>query len=292
MKADQLSLTAAFLAVKFYGLNRIKKFSSLFDDSVIRFYDQLVQTLPSPIRYYHFWLKFGWVRKLCIWSEELLLPGDLLHVVARKWLIQKMTQQLRDEGYKQLIVLGAGFDHLAFYFADQGLASFEFDAPHMAKRKRRFLKDWYPNRTHPVIIPAHLPADKISSLFSEHPDLDPHKKTIIVAEGFWDYLPPKTVSLSIRQACSYFSHKPALISTHFSLDELPKFHRWVFENSVQMVGEKLQFSTSVNGFEQLLNEGGFDIRQLFDSQEISEKLNHCFNTDLAMLQGFYILLAK
>lgn len=292
MKADQLSLTAAFLAVKFYGLTKTKKFRSLFDDSVVRFYDQLVQTLPPPVRYYHFWLKFSWVRRFYIWSEELLLPGDLLHVIARKYFIQKMTQQLKDEGYEQLVVLGAGFDHLAFYFSDKGLNCFEFDAPHMASRKRRFLRDYYADQNHPEIAAIHLPNDDVAEEFLKYPDLDPHKKTIVVAEGLWDYLKPEIVSSTIRQACSYFSHKPVLISTHFSLDELPKFHRWVFKKSVQMAGEKLQFNTSVNGFKQLLKDEGFNISQLFDRQEINEELNRQFSTHLVMLKGFYILLVK
>ncbi len=291
MKADQLSLTAAFLAVKFYGLTRNKKFRSLFDDSVIHFYDQLVQTLPSPLRFYHFWLKFKWIRKLYIWSEELLLPGDLLHVVARKYLIQQMTQQLLNEGYEQLIILGAGFDHLGYYFANKGLRCYEFDAPKMASRKRQFLKQQYPNRPHHQIIDAHLPGDRVKSQFAQQ-NIDPHKKTIIVAEGFWDYLSPETVSSSFGQACSYFSHKPALISTHFSLDELPKHHRWVFKNSVQMVGEKLLLNTSLSDFKKMLKSEGYTISQLFDSQEIKEKIDPNSDIGLAMLKGFYILVAK
>lgn len=84
MKANQLSKTAAFVAIKFYGLTRIEKFRSLFDDSVVNFYDRIVQTLPGPLSYYHSWLKYSGIRKLFIGAEELLLPGDLLHIIARK----------------------------------------------------------------------------------------------------------------------------------------------------------------------------------------------------------------
>lgn len=291
MKANQLSRTAAFVAVKFYGLTQDEKFRSLFDKSTVTFYDKLVQSLPAPIRYYHFWLKFSWIRQLYIWSEELLLPGDLLHVIARKWFIQRMTDELLEEGYEQLIVLGAGFDHLAYHFAQKGIASFEFDAPYMAELKRRFLDEKYEGNLHPKIISSHFPRDQIGRQLAEQSDIDPQKKTIIVAEGFFDYLSPVTVSSSLNQIRNYFSNNTALVSTHFALDELSPFHRRVFSRSVQMVGEQLQLDTSIAGFKEMLIESGFNISQLYGSQEIRDSLHHQVKTDLPILEGFYILTA-
>ncbi|HET6527509.1 MAG TPA: class I SAM-dependent methyltransferase, partial [Balneolaceae bacterium] len=252
MKANQLSKTAAFIAIKFYGLTRIESYSALFDGSVIGFYDKLVQFLPSPLCRYHKWLKFKWIRKFYIASEELLLPGDLMHVLARKWYIRRMAEDLVDQGYEQLIVLGAGFDHLSHHYAQQGLRCFEFDAPYMAGLKRDFLKEAYPHSHHPSIIDSHFPADSFSEILQQQPGLDPAKKTIIVAEGFFDYLPSHTVNSLFITIKEYFSHNAAIISTHFALNELPRFHRWVFKTSVNLVDEKLQFNSSMYEFEQLL----------------------------------------
>lgn len=292
MKADQLSQTAAFVAVKFYGMTRMKEFRSLFDDSITSFYDRLVQTLPAPIRYYHYWLKFRGVRKLYIWSEELMLPGDLLHVIARKWQIQQMVDDLVDSGYEQLIVLGAGFDHLGYYYSQKGLPCFEFDAPYMAKLKRSFLTEQYSGQTHPKIINLHLPGDQIGNLLATQQDIDPQKKTIVVAEGFFDYLDANTVSDSLQQLNAYFARTPALISTHFALEELSPFHRWVFKRSVQMVGESLQFNASMDEFSQLLESEGFRMHQLIDSQEIKGNLSPQIQTKLDILDGFYVLQAR
>lgn len=292
MKTDQLSQTAAFVAIKFYGMTRDDTYGSLFDDAVIEFYDRLVASLPKPFCYYHYWLTFGWVRKFYIWSEELLLPGDLLHVIARKWYIQRLTRELLDQGYSQIIVLGAGFDHLTYYYAQQGVACFEFDAPRMANLKRQFLIDHFPNKIQPEIITSYLPTDKPGKQFSKHPEIDPQKKTVVVAEGFFDYLEPDTVDQTIQSVRNYFSHNPALISTHFALEELPAFHQKVFKRSVQLVGEELRFRTPMTGFKQMLEEQGFSICQLHDSQEISTELHKHANTSLPVLKGFYVLKAK
>lgn len=291
MKPDQLSQTAAFIAVKFYGLTRIDDFHSLFDDSTIRFYDKLVVSLPAPIRYYHYWLRFNWIRKLYIWSEELLLPGDLLHIIARKWIIQQKVSKLVDDDYEQLIVLGGGFDHLGYHFSQKGLSCFEFDAPYMANLKRQFLNDQFSHQQHLQIISSHLPTNNLGSQFEEHPDIDPHKKTIIVAEGFFDYLTSSTVSTLLDQIQNFFSQRPALVSTHFALNELTAFHRWVFTKSVKIVGEQLLFNSSMSDFEKTLSENGFHISQIAGSQEISDKLHQRVKTDLPILKGFYILTA-
>ena len=292
MKPDQLSQTAAFVAIKFYGLSRIEEFQSLFDESIVSFYDQLSRSLPPPLRYYHYWLKFRWVRRLYIWSEELLLPGDLLHIVARKWYIQRLATQLVEDGYEQLIVLGAGFDHLAFYFSQQDLPCYEFDAPHMASIKQQFFEDSYPGKKHPDIISAHLPEDSLETEFRRHPEIDPDKKTIVIAEGFFDYLKPETVERSLNQIKHHFTHNPVLISTHFALNELSAFYRWVFKSSVNLVNEQLQFGSSVEEFRRLLSNAEFEVRQLYDAQEISAEMKERTGTNLPVLAGFYVLLAR
>lgn len=290
MRANQLSKTAAFIAVKFYGLTRIDKFRALFDDSVVSFYDRVVKFLPAPIRYYHFWLTYSWIRKLYIWSEELLLPGDLLHVVARKWYIQQMVDQLMNQGYQQLIVLGAGFDHLATHYSAVGLSCYEFDTPYMTNIKERFLKKYYNQNSRPEIVSSYLSNDNFEKLLLQH-EIDPHKKTIIIAEGFYDYLSPTAVDASLGQIRNYFSQSPALISTHFALDELSPFHRMVFKKSVRFVGEELLFHTSLADFKKILTHKEFNIKQLYDSHQIEAELHSRIDTHLRLLDGFYILRA-
>ena len=292
MKADQLSHTAAFVAIKFYGLTRIPSFRRMFDEQTITFYENLVQTLPGPLRYYHFWLKYRLIRKLYIWSEELLLPGDLLHILARKWYLQRMCDQLIAEGYKQVLVLGAGFDHLALRYANMGLSCIEFDAPYMAEQKHSFYRNYYPDSKHPTICSAFLPEHRLEDLLRDHADIDPVKKTIVLAEGFFDYLEGGTIRDILQQLQASFKTPPALLSTHFALDELPVVHQWVFKSSVRMVGERLKFRASMNSFRQLLADNGYRITHSLDSRALAEDLKTNIDTKLPLLKGFYIFRAE
>lgn len=292
MKADQLSKTAAFIAIKFYGLTNIDSYRTLFDPTVIQFYEKLVQSLPLPLGMYHNWLKYSWVRKVYIWWEELLLPGDLMHVLARKFYIRRMADQLIDQGYEQMVVLGAGFDHLAHHFSQQGIACFEIDAPYMASYKRSFLKKAFPTTPQPTIMATHFPIQNFGELLQSREELDPDKKTIIIAEGFFDYLTSHTVDSTITTLKEYFSHNFTIISTHFSLNELSTFHRFVYKTSVNMVGEMLRLDHSLPEMEHLFNKHQLSFRELIDRQQISDELFAAQDSPFPVLKGFYIFRAS
>jgi len=292
MKPDQLSKTAAFIAIKFYGLTRIPSFQSLFEDSVISFYDRVVQRLPFPLNYYHYWLKYSWVRKLYIWSEELLLPGDLLHIIARKYYIRQLVKELTDNGYEQIVVLGAGFDDLAFHYSQKGFSCFELDVPLMTKHKENFLTANYPDSRHPDIISSHLREKQQLLPFGPNSNIYADRKTIIIAEGFFDYLSVNHVASILSQIRQYFTNSPALVTTHFALDELPLHHRWSFKTGVKTVGEELKLNNNINEFRKLLSNNEFIINKQIDHKSMAADLQQKTGTGLPILKGFYLLMSK
>lgn len=288
MKPNQLSQTAAFLAIKLYGLTRDDEYCAIFDERVISFYENIIQELSFPLHYYHYWLQFRWIRKLYIWSEELLLPGDLLHVAGRKWMIHQQVNKLVDKGYSQIIVLGSGFDHLSYFFVQKNISCFELDTPYMANLKRDFYSGHLLNTAKPKVLNFYLPKDRLKSVLSKQ-NIDAEKDTIIVAEGFFDYQSADTVQQILQESRTYFKNKPALISTHFALDELSTFHRNVFKRSVQMVGEHLQFEASMVEFSEMLEEHGFTIEEKYSSNDIRKHIKSRVQTNLPILPGFYII---
>ena len=290
MKTDQLSQSAAFIAVKLYGLTRGDQYRSLFDDDVLTYYEKVVQALPAPIRYYHYWLQFSWIRSLYIASEELFLPGDLMHILARKYYIQQMVDDLLSDGYEQILILGGGFDHSSLIYAQQGVSCLEVDSPHMAGLKKEFLQAYYPNSPHPKILPMHLPQQTLSEVLNHQKQLSPQKKTIIIAEGFFDYMTEDTVQTLLSDIRNYFT-AATLISTHFALDELSTFHRFVFQSSLQLVGEKLQLKSSMKEFKHLITTQEFEIDQCIGTQQIEKDFLPLAESNLPILDGFYLFRA-
>lgn len=291
MNPEQLSQTAAFIAIKFYGLTRSQPYRSLFDEETILFYERLVSELPAPLNRYHGILQKPWLRKFFIFSEELLLPGDLMHILMRKWYIGKMAERLFENGYEQLLVLGSGFDHLALKYSLRGIPAFEIDAPHMSALKKDFLHkyDYANKQLH--ILPAHVSKDSPYNLISQVQELDPQRKTIVVAEGFFDYITPENTGYLLRELGSHFQ-QVALISTVFALNELNIFRAWIFKTGVWMVGEQLKLHLSKEDFSSMLKNYDFHIKEHITAHEMEHRLMEHENISHPVLRGFHLLEAE
>ena len=292
MKSDQLSKTAAYIAIKFYGITLTEPYRSLFDRDTLLFYDRLVANLPSPLHKYHTYLKNRWLRKCLMSLDELFLPGDLMHIVTRKYYIASMIEELTSHNYYQMIVLGSGFDHLGKTYAEKGLQCIELDVPRMAHIKQQFLELYNYNNEYLTIYPAHFSGSKFEELLNKIPSLDTQQKTIIVAEGFFDYLTLKELESILADISNHFEKEVILISTVFNLEELSRFRSLVFRSAVYAVGEKLKLHCTIQEFAQILEGLDFGIDELLSGKSMKNDLLNETDTEIPILPGFYLLKAE
>lgn len=291
MKPNQLSKTAAYIAIKFYGITLTEPYRSLFDKETIRYYDHLVANLPFPLNKYHSYLKNKWFRNCLKSVDEFLLPGDLMHILMRKYYMSKMVNELIDQNYKQLIVLGAGFDHLGKAFADKGLNCFELDVPRMAQLKLKFLQKFNYHDNRLTVFPAHFSESSLYDFLTLIPNLDSRKKTIIAAEGFFDYLTPKELKGILNNLSWYFNNRVTLISTLFALDELTLFHSFIFKSAVAAVGEELKLYCSQQEFDHILTSQNYQVEVLIPGETMRREKLMPLGIDMPVLPGFYLVKA-
>lgn len=291
MKPDQLSNTAAFIGIKFYGLTRDQRYRDLFDDEIIQFYDKLIQFLPAPLHYYHRGLKLKILRRFFTFWEELLLPGDLMHIILRKWYLSRWVEQLRKNDFRQMLVLGAGFDHLASINAPRNIYSVELDTSRMIRLKRNFLVSNSYDHLNLNLQEAFFPDDALDDILGSKTKLDAAAKTIVVAEGFFDYLSPQTSADILTQLNSYFKGPLRLLSTTFALQELSGFRGFVYRNSIKLAGETLKLSLDKDGYVTFLKNHGFDIKKLIGKHEMQAEVLEPYNINYPILDGFYLIEA-
>jgi len=291
MSAPEISYTAAFIAIKFYGLTRYKAFRSLFDEDVVLFYERLVKELPLKLRFYYPLLKSNIARNLFMKAEDLLLPGDLMHILMRKYYMNKLLQQAHEKGINQLVVLGAGFDHTSIMASQTGMQCFEVDAITPGHIKARVISKYGYQNDSLHIIEADLINESVSDLLHKHPNFDTNAGTFIIAEGFFDYLQPLKVKKIIDEISHVSSGEIHLASTIFALDELSPFYRFVFTGSIRMVGEKIRFVTQPGFLTALLEWNDFHIDALIDHDRMMEEMLITRNIKNPLLKGFYILKA-
>ncbi len=285
---NKLSHTAAYIAVKFYGLSMSPKLSGHFDPFILNFYERMVRFLPKHLSWYYKALKSPFWRQLFVASEELLLPGDLMHIVCRKYYITKMAQESFERGYNQLVVLGAGLDHLGAFAAANNISSFEIDTPFMAQQKRAFISENGYESDRLNILEIDVTKQNVAEVLYDHPLFDTRQKTIFIAEGFFDYL-----SLSDAKAVlddlKRVAPEHRLISTLFSLDELNIFHRLSFTSGVAMVGEAIKLPLNRREFNSMLSEAGYTSEKELGYQEMEKDLIKPSGIDLPVMKGFYVM---
>jgi len=256
MNSDRISKTAAFIAIKFYGLTLSPPFRSLFDPGIVRFYEQIVRTLPPPLNTCHSLLERKWIRCISTFFEEFLLPGDLLHILIRKYGIGKAVEHALSEDFKQMVILGAGFDHLGAIYSRQGIRCIEIDRPSMADFKRHFVKRFDYGNPFLFVEDLMITRTSLRRLLSEKNDLDPNRNTIIVAEGFFDYISPLETAAVL-----------------------------------EVVGEKIRLGLSKTGFEELLEQNGFPIFSTVPSPVLPVAKHRLDDHGLDILNGFYLVQA-
>jgi O-methyltransferase involved in polyketide biosynthesis len=289
MKPDQLSNTAAFIGVKFYGLTRDTPYRSLFDEDVIQFYEKLVQQLPAPLHFYHKGLRIKALRRFFTFWEELLLPGDLMHILLRKWYLSRWVDELIERGYKQVLVLGAGFDHLAPLNASNKLRCIEIDVPEMIRLKQKFLKTNGYDHPNLLLQPAYFPDDALQTILKSK--MDPDQRTIVVAEGFFDYFTETVSSQLLHDLASFFQVPLQLLSTTFALDELSGFRGSVYRNSVKLAGEELKLSLNFQDYCKLLERHEFSIQTVIDKKKMKSEVLEPQEIEYPVLDGFYLVRA-
>lgn len=284
----KISHTAAYIVVKFYGLTKDPRLKALFPPFITDFYEKMVGFLPKHLSWYQNSLDSSFLRRLFIWSEEILLPGDLMHIVSRKYYMTQEVERAISEGYKQIVVLGAGFDHLGAYVAEQGVPVFELDVDVMYEQKKQFLDGHGYSTGHHHLAPVDVNKMSIKEILKGDSHFDRSLKTLFVAEGFFDYLSLKP-SERILEDIRALNKRNKLLTTFFSLDELNLFHRFVFTSGVTLVGESLKFKLEKDEFVDFLEELNYTLENEIRHEQIRDDLLRPHNIRLPVLKGFYIL---
>lgn len=129
--------------------------------------------------------------------ERAVLPGIVAHYLARKrWLDRVVTRQLR-AGVQQVVVLGAGFDTLAWrrHRASPAVKFFELDHPATQTPKRHALVERQSNLT---FVATDLGRELPSAALQRTPQFDRLAPTLFLAEGLLMYFSGERVNTLLR----------------------------------------------------------------------------------------------
>jgi methyltransferase (TIGR00027 family) len=140
---------------------------------------------------------------LALVAERLLSPGFVTYYALRKTGVRALIARAIEDGFRQIILLGAGLDMLSVSLPERdALTVVEVDHPATQRAKLEALRG-DPSVDSIVSIGVDLASMSLRCALESCRSFDSGKDTLFVAEGVFMYLPPRSVDLvfeSMRQA--------------------------------------------------------------------------------------------
>jgi methyltransferase (TIGR00027 family) len=228
VRDTQASSTALLIARSMLLAAATPPLRALVPEETVRLTRRFLASAP-PARLLDLALRHAWSRKLLLRLERLVLPGIILHYLVRKQLIEEHVRAfLAKTSDRQLVVLGAGLDTLAWRSRTHGAAAaFELDHPATQKLKRAAsLTDA------PILLPADFTRELPDALLAATPGFDSSRPTAFVAEGLLMYFPLERVNELLSSVSRIAAPESRLVFTFMESrpDHAPGFrggHRLV-----------------------------------------------------------------
>jgi len=137
-------------------------------------------------------MRHAWARWVLRAGESLLLRGIIAHYLVRKRWIEREVRRAIAEGVRQIAVVGAGYDTLAWRLHAEfpEIAFFEIDHPATQAAKRTALGEPANLHFHAADLSRELPLELLAPC--RHFSMD--QPALMIAEGLTMYFEPARVS--------------------------------------------------------------------------------------------------
>ncbi len=176
-------------------------------------YALLQMTHPWQARIFLSLGRFSLARYVVKQIEDRAVAGITVHYLIRKLYLEELVRQARDDWgeLKQLVILAAGLDTLGMRMAEEypELTVFELDHPATQQYKSAAIaNDKLLTGSNHYLLPTDFTATLPQDMLLKHHAFDQSKSTVIVAEGFFMYLPLSRV-VECLQLINLFTQSPA-----------------------------------------------------------------------------------
>ena len=137
----------------------------------------------------------AWFRALVRLLQSLTVPGILLHYALRKRYLEETVRNGLRDGFRQVVILGAGFDTLArrLHREFPEAAFLEVDHPWTQREKERVLSFRGGCGANLHFLPVDFARQQLAVTLSRSGLYDLTLDTLFVAEGVLMYLKPPEV---------------------------------------------------------------------------------------------------
>ena len=223
-------------------------------------------------------IKAPWYQKLGRSLAERMAPGQMLHMVLRKRFFDDEVRQALDEGVRQVLVVGGGYDTLCLRLAARypGVTFLELDHPPTHREKARAVEAMRADSPNLHLQGVDLGEQALAEVLNESPVWDTSSASVVVAEGVLMYLGLDEVESFLAAVRASTGPRSRLLFTYlYEVDLRRVFKGWLGASLgyfLQVVGEPFRWAVTEEGIEPLLaandfrvvgDEARFDLKQRY-----------------------------
>lgn len=194
---------------------------------------------------------------------DQIMPGVNGAIVARIRFIDEYLLECITTGFKQLVIIGAGYDTRAYRFEDvkKNLKVFEVDHPVTQNVKVEKIKEIFAALPdHVIYVPVVFGVDRLDQkLFGSgyNPDL----KTLFIMEGILMYIPPQAVDGLLAFVAKVSGPGSSFVADYFTdsvIDGTSTLKEaGVLRQFVETEGSPLQFGIKEGKIDEFFKVRGF-----------------------------------
>jgi len=216
MNPNKVSSTAIFVANGVWWVANHENLSIEVPGQMARYNLEMVKHINMGL----FSVQHGFGRRILKVKTSIMLkasmPGFYLHFVIRKRCIAESVRAAINNGAKQLVVIGAGFDTLSLEMANAfpDIIVIEIDHPATQAWKRKALDSIDQRFDNLHLIPLDLSRSAIQEALSDNACYDKEKVSVFVAEGLLMYLEENEVRDIFRSIRENSGMESTLIFTY------------------------------------------------------------------------------
>lgn len=210
--------------------------------------------------------KFRYFRKKIINRYEKSIPGVYGNMICRTRYIDEKLNEAIKNGFKNVVILGAGMDMRAFRIAGiDNLNVFELDSAVMSDYKQQNIKPLIDDSQHVTYLPINFKTDSLQQNLSAV-GCDHSLVTLFIWEGQTQYLAEQQVKAILNTIAS-FAKGSQLIFSYLIKEVIPEYSQEEIEGNLV----KWQFGLEPKQVANFLTESGLQLIEDIDSVEFEKR---------------------
>jgi methyltransferase (TIGR00027 family) len=214
---------------------------------------------------------------------RLLSPeGIYEYVIARTKYIDLAVHTAMEEGVRQIVLLGAGYDSRAvrFFTDSPETVFFELDTPALQTAKRgQYQKRGIVVQSNCRFVPVHFGRESVEQKLLES-GFDPGESSLFILEGVLMYLPEETVQETLSIMQRLMSRGSRAVADVIYQSVLRREDRYYGEEDisrrVSKYGEAWKFGIEESGITEYFRDQGFTVAEEADTALLHDRF---FNGD-------------